>query len=306
MATPYPAASGRGGQIEIKSWSWGTTNSGVAKVDGFAVKQGVKPGKDGAKGGNVEFEWKVEEGESAPPASGDMTLKGSKIGQNARESGEKGGTEDINIGVGELQEAPPRGGVRVAAGDVDGDGRAAGKKPTTSRSTLVPGATKPTRASTGASETIAVGGGRTEARRLPPELPVMASLTKSNSGAPAEKRQHGWNSVSRPLDRGSVRVKVKFPWVGCAVGARYPVITLGDGAKNYQLRDVTVASCGRSAGPGDEGPEESITFVYGKLGATWRFAQAPDDPHQLGMLFAQCLNRRHVSAFPGNIRELTV
>ena len=27
-------------------------------------------GKDGAKGGNVEFEWKVEEGESAPPRPG--------------------------------------------------------------------------------------------------------------------------------------------------------------------------------------------------------------------------------------------
>ena len=33
--------------LEVQSWSWGA--------------------KDGAKGGNVEFEWKVEEGESAPP-----------------------------------------------------------------------------------------------------------------------------------------------------------------------------------------------------------------------------------------------
>lgn len=37
--------------------------------------------------GNVEYEWKVEEGEKA----------------EAKESGEKGGTEDINIGVGELR-----------------------------------------------------------------------------------------------------------------------------------------------------------------------------------------------------------
>jgi hypothetical protein len=41
--------------------------------------------------GNVEFEWKVEEGEKAQEG----------------ESGEKGGTEDINIGVGELQEGDP-------------------------------------------------------------------------------------------------------------------------------------------------------------------------------------------------------
>lgn len=100
------AAKGQGGQIEIESWSWGETQS--------------------ARKGNVEYGWKVEEGEKA--ARGDMVLKGSKIGENApagdpdrplvagrvpdpaveremKESGEKGGTEDINIGVGELQEA---------------------------------------------------------------------------------------------------------------------------------------------------------------------------------------------------------
>ena len=37
--------------------------------------------------------------------------------------------------------------------------------------------------------------------------------------APAEKRQHGWMPSNRPLDRGSVRVKVKFPWLDCKVGA---------------------------------------------------------------------------------------
>ena len=36
--------------LEVSAWSWGA--------------------KDGAKGGNVEFEWKVEEGESAPPPPG--------------------------------------------------------------------------------------------------------------------------------------------------------------------------------------------------------------------------------------------
>jgi type VI protein secretion system component Hcp len=36
--------------LEVQAWSWGA--------------------KDGAKGGNVEFEWKVEEGESAPPRPG--------------------------------------------------------------------------------------------------------------------------------------------------------------------------------------------------------------------------------------------
>jgi len=93
-------------QIEVLSYSWGPSQAAgrVNKVDGFTVKQGVKPA-DGAKGGNVEFEWKVEEGESAPPQpAGDMTLKGSKIGENS---------------------TAQAGGVSVAAGDVTGDGGSA-------------------------------------------------------------------------------------------------------------------------------------------------------------------------------------
>ncbi|HUE79402.1 MAG TPA: type VI secretion system tube protein Hcp [Sphingomicrobium sp.] len=50
---------------EVQAWSWGETQT--------------------TRGGNVEFEWKVEEGESAAPRPG--------------------GTEDINIGVGELQQS---------------------------------------------------------------------------------------------------------------------------------------------------------------------------------------------------------
>ena len=210
LGDSIPAADGakdsREKWIEIQSWQWGR----VAKIDSFTIKQGVKPaGKDGAKGGNVEFEWKVEEGESAPPA--------------------------------------PAGGVRVASGDVDGDSRA-----------------RP-----GASEKITVDGGRTESGQATGKrqhLPIRARTYYDQGSAPAEKRQHGWTTVSKPLDRGSVRVKVKFPWTHCTVGARYPVITLGDAANSYRLQDVTVASCG-SAGDGNDGPEESITFVYGKLGA---------------------------------------
>ena len=67
--------------------------------------------------------------------------------------------------------------------------------------------------------------------------------------------------LPRPLPQGSVRVKVKTPWLACRVGARYPVLVLGGGGQRYRLLDATVSSCGGAAGP-----EESITFVYGKLG----------------------------------------
>ena len=95
------------GEIEVLSWSFGATNSshshsggmGAGKVsmnDASAAApgeaeitlkgQGASVGKPNpGRGGNVEYEWKVEEGESASPAPG---------------------------------------GVSVAAGDVDGDGRA--------------------------------------------------------------------------------------------------------------------------------------------------------------------------------------
>ena len=68
------------GQIEILSWSWGISQASgkVSKIDSISIKQGTAKAK-----GNVEYGWKVEEGESAPPRPG--------------------GTEDIAIGVGELQ-----------------------------------------------------------------------------------------------------------------------------------------------------------------------------------------------------------
>jgi type VI protein secretion system component Hcp len=92
-------------QIEILSYSWGATRA---------------PGKADAR------------------TDGLMIIRNNT--EPAPAKGEKGGTEDINIGVGELQEAnkdmplkgstigentpAAAGGVRVAVGDVNGDGRA--------------------------------------------------------------------------------------------------------------------------------------------------------------------------------------
>jgi hypothetical protein len=70
----------------------------------------VTAGGSQQKGGNVEFEWNVEEGESA--ASADFFLKLPPV---EGESGEKGGTEDINIGVGEWQEGASKELVVVGA-----------------------------------------------------------------------------------------------------------------------------------------------------------------------------------------------
>ncbi len=87
------------------------------------------------------------------------------------------------------------------------------------------------------------------------------------------KRQHKpltitkeWDARSAPLPQGSVRVKVKMPWLACRVGATYKRLELGGGGKNYVLQDVTVASCGRSSGNADDRPTEEVAFYYNKLG----------------------------------------
>ena len=63
------------------------------------------------------------------------------------------------------------------------------------------------------------------------------------SGMPAGKRQHGWNTVSKPLDRGSVRVKVKFPWLECRVGAAFPDAVLQNSAGRFELKDAIITGC---------------------------------------------------------------
>ena len=69
----------------------------------------------------------------------------------------------------------------------------------------------------------------------------------SSSGMPTGKRQHGWVKVSQPLDQGNLRIKVKFPWIGCRVGAAYADAVVEDGAGRVELTDVIIAGCAADA-----------------------------------------------------------
>jgi type VI protein secretion system component Hcp len=70
---------------------------------------------------------------------------------------------------------------------------------------------------------------------------------------------------ANPAPQGSVRVKVKLPWLACRVGARFPELELGGrGARTYRLIDAVVTSCGDPHHAGDR-PQESISLNYAKL-----------------------------------------
>jgi hypothetical protein len=46
-----------------------------------------------------------------------------------------------------------------------------------------------------------------------------------------------------PLDRGAVRVKVRFPWLECKVGAAFPDAVLQNEAGRYELQEVIISGC---------------------------------------------------------------
>lgn len=58
-----------------------------------------------------------------------------------------------------------------------------------------------------------------------------------------------------PPPQGSLRVKVKLPWLGCEEGKFYPKLIIGKPVKVYTLSDVTVTGCFR----------DGATFSYSKV-----------------------------------------
>lgn len=96
--------------------------SGSASSSASGAVRAPESEEEAKKKGNVEYGWKVEEGEKA---------MAPEVEREMKESGEKGGTEDINIGVGEAMgktnkvdaisiKQSMKGGISVAAGDVNG------------------------------------------------------------------------------------------------------------------------------------------------------------------------------------------
>lgn len=83
------------------------------------------------------------------------------------------------------------------------------------------------------------------------------------SGLATGKRQHKPFTLATPLDKGSVWIRVASPWADCRPGARYPSLSIAEGARTYRLLSVTVSGCGRSAVEG--APTEEVAFTYSKI-----------------------------------------
>jgi hypothetical protein len=89
---------------------------------------------------------------------------------------------------------------------------------------------------------------------------AVAGAHRDDSLSPAEKRQHGWVTVAAPLASdaaggGAVRVKVKFPWLDCKVGAAFPDAVLQNDAGRYELENVLISGCA----------PDSVTLEYAKV-----------------------------------------
>jgi hypothetical protein len=84
------------------------------------------------------------------------------------------------------------------------------------------------------------------------------------SGLPTGKRQHKPFSLARPLDKGSVWIRVASPWADCRVGKRFPSLEISDGTQAHRLVNATVAGCGRT-GSAAGGPTEEIAFTYNRI-----------------------------------------
>ena len=111
-------------------------------------------------------------------------------------------------------------------------------------------------AATGAEKFGAVGGVRRDDN--------VTSPGDAASGLAPGKRPHKPISFTKPLDRGSVRVKVKFPWLECRVGAAFADAVLQNAAGRYELKEVIITSCS-SSGSGGDRPMESLSLNYAKV-----------------------------------------
>lgn len=196
------AASNGGGRIEVESFVWGGTSGTVAyKLKPVFVKSWSTSG---------------DAGSSPPRGAGSNQISMDDTAGKEREEGFRGRGLDIASVDGQTV-SPSRGPART---DMVLKGKTIDQnsKDPAGFGEWVADVERPAaRGTVGASQTLTVGGARTESQR--------------------------------PLQKGSVWVRVSSPWAACRVGTRYPSLELGGGEITYALSGVTISSCGSAASP---------------------------------------------------------
>ena len=77
---------------------------------------------------------------------------------------------------------------------------------------------------------------------------------------------NGASPAPPPPGAGTLRVKVRFPWTDCRVGATFPDATLDDAAGRNSFSEVVVTRCpSTAASPGGQQESDAVTLSYAKV-----------------------------------------
>lgn len=92
---------------------------------------------------------------------------------------------------------------------------------------------------------------------------TVKSPRDSASGQASGKRTHNPVKIEKPLEKGSIMLKMALP--GCAVGTQYPSAEVTTPHARYMLQDMMITSCPASGFGGEGQPMDSISLNYTKI-----------------------------------------
>jgi hypothetical protein len=102
--------------------------------------------------------------------------------------------------------------------------------------------------------------GRRDAVRSPGRIEVPLDSSKFGAVAGAQRDE----GVDPLPSSGTLRIKVKFPWLDCRVGATFPDAELRAQANRYAFAGLVVTGCPGGAA-GSASPADPLVLTYAKV-----------------------------------------